>query len=591
MLTLVSRWLQSASRFKKKKGRGAKSQTRIHLEQLEERLALTGTYVSPFTISGLNPAYISDLGTLTGSGRINEAETTTTPVYSASGTNPWYQLSNYYPQTTGPEAQGSDWGPQPLLLPQPALPTGVAPNTFGSITCYEQRVVAAAEAFIGTPYQHHHDALWNPYPDQPSWPWNSVSTNQTSTVPVPRQLPNGSWQLTFPTFPNPYYSTSPPGYNQPEAGIDCSDLAAAVYNAAAGIYINSAVGEQGLINANGTYVGSSPIGWNSSSSPLFVNPNQQTNANLTPITPQFIRGPNFAYSASSNTDYISTWNTPGSLTSFINQLLPGDLLYIANNAGPTPPTLKFASVSTNGSADLTLTSSQAAQVSANMTVTGPGIGAGTTIKQIIGSTVILSSPAGTGAGSGTFSFIPGTNAVTHVAIYLGKYATLNGQEIPLVISSHDNTPAVLANPNLPGGPTNMPPPGVQILPLDPQSWFYQNLSFAMRLLPTFQLSSSITESVPARALAPTKFFALFSMAPECQNAPVATGTVTLTCGSSTLGTIVLPASSSTCYAACFPLAGISPGYHTLTITYSGDTNYPSIVQTCCLFVSVGGFIR
>ncbi|MDP0494732.1 MAG: NlpC/P60 family protein [Verrucomicrobiota bacterium JB024] len=69
--------------------------------------------------------------------------------------------------------------------------------------------------------------------------------------------------------------------------------------------------------------------------------------------------------------------------------------------------------------------------------------------------------------------------ITHVVIWLGTYGTLDdgtASEVPLVISSHDNTPAIF---DLDG---ELPPPGVEILPFTDDNWFYQNFSHAMRVI-------------------------------------------------------------------------------------------------------------
>lgn len=85
--------------------------------------------------------------------------------------------------------------------------------------------------------------------------------------------------------------------------------------------------------------------------------------------------------------------------------------------------------------------------------------------------------------------------ISHVVIWLGTYGTNeNGQpsSVPLVISSHDNTPAIFDTPHLNPGtglPSDgnvaghLPPPGVEILPFIPNTWFYQNFSVAMRVIP------------------------------------------------------------------------------------------------------------
>lgn len=97
----------------------------------------------------------------------------------------------------------------------------------------------------------------------------------------------------------------------------------------------------------------------------------------------------------------------------------------------------------------------------------------------------------------------GDGTISHVVVWLGEYGTnADGSQssVPLVISSHDNTPAIFSvngtdqiDPvtGLPTGlapdgsniTTFLPPPGVQILPFTPDTWFYQNFSVAMQVVP------------------------------------------------------------------------------------------------------------
>ncbi len=92
------------------------------------------------------------------------------------------------------------------------------------------------------------------------------------------------------------------------------------------------------------------------------------------------------------------------------------------------------------------------------------------------------------------------DSISHVVIWLGEYGTdTNGNPSasPLVISSHDNTPAIFdtADLNINGYPTDgniaghLPPPGVQILPFTSETWFYQNFSVAMQVIPVPEPSS------------------------------------------------------------------------------------------------------
>ena len=91
--------------------------------------------------------------------------------------------------------------------------------------------------------------------------------------------------------------------------------------------------------------------------------------------------------------------------------------------------------------------------------------------------------------------------ITHVVVWLGYYGVnTNGtpSDVPLVISSHDNTPAIFNTTNidsLTGLPTGLitsgasnnitdflPPPGVEILPFGTNTWFYNNFSVAMQVM-------------------------------------------------------------------------------------------------------------
>lgn len=89
---------------------------------------------------------------------------------------------------------------------------------------------------------------------------------------------------------------------------------------------------------------------------------------------------------------------------------------------------------------------------------------------------------------------PGS-AISHVVIWLGEYGTNadgSPSTVPLVISSHDNTPAIfdvwgsqLAPDGLPLDgdiAAHLPPPGVHILPITSNTWFYQNFSVASQII-------------------------------------------------------------------------------------------------------------
>ena len=95
--------------------------------------------------------------------------------------------------------------------------------------------------------------------------------------------------------------------------------------------------------------------------------------------------------------------------------------------------------------------------------------------------------------AGDLLYIRGGSDISHVVIWLGQYGTnADGtpSNIPLVISSHDNTPAIFDTTEIDpvtGLPldgqidAHLPPPGVEILPFTPDTWFYQNFSVAMQV--------------------------------------------------------------------------------------------------------------
>ena len=81
--------------------------------------------------------------------------------------------------------------------------------------------------------------------------------------------------------------------------------------------------------------------------------------------------------------------------------------------------------------------------------------------------------------------------IVHVVMWLGTTGTDSaGNTFPLVISSHDNKPAIfdtlaLDSQGLPldgdiAG--HLPPPGVHILPFASSNWFYQDFQLAMRVI-------------------------------------------------------------------------------------------------------------
>jgi len=104
---------------------------------------------------------------------------------------------------------------------------------------------------------------------------------------------------------------------------------------------------------------------------------------------------------------------------------------------------------------------------------------------------------------GDLLYMQGDLQIKHVVIWLGEYGTNTDgtpSSVPLIISSHDNTPAIfdvngtgqidlatgLPTAMLPDGSNAtdfLPPPGVHILPFTPDTWFYQNFTVAMQVVP------------------------------------------------------------------------------------------------------------
>jgi cell wall-associated NlpC family hydrolase len=104
--------------------------------------------------------------------------------------------------------------------------------------------------------------------------------------------------------------------------------------------------------------------------------------------------------------------------------------------------------------------------------------------------------------------------ISHVVIWLGEYGTNadgSPSTVPLVISSHDNTPAIFdvwgsaldANGLPVDGniAAHLPPPGVHILPFTSNTWFYQNFSVAMQILPVPEPSTATLVGFAAFVLA------------------------------------------------------------------------------------------
>lgn len=95
---------------------------------------------------------------------------------------------------------------------------------------------------------------------------------------------------------------------------------------------------------------------------------------------------------------------------------------------------------------------------------------------------------------GDLLYMQGGGSILHVVVWLGAYgknADGSPSTVPLVISSHDNTPAIFDTQdiNANGYPmdgnitAHLPPPGVQVLPFTSENWCYTNFSVAMQALP------------------------------------------------------------------------------------------------------------
>lgn len=364
-------------------------------------------YVSPFRLQISAPAgWLSDIAS-----RSALIDPNSTPHPAA-----WYTTN--YP--------GLSWGPvnpQLYSVPQnqignPSLVTALeydrgmpVYNTFinavpagvSYLDWATQRLMAVAQPMIGTAYQHLHLPTFNPSLVTPpgSFTWNPVSNNP---------LLQSSQQLLANqpgTQTNPYKDA----YGLAAAGIDCTDFTAYLYNLALGYQLHSGTFNQVTFPD----MSSGLVGGTAAATVL--------DATGRVVQPSFFYGPNYGSDSS---------NAPGSLDSVIDQLQPGDLLYIGNR-----------------------------------------------------------------------------NGIRHVVMWLGPVGVNQdgtASSVPLVISSHDNTPAIFDTQNINTDPTSalfgfpadgeivehLPPPGVHILPFTDQNWFYQDFQLAMRVLPN--------AAVPAPAL-------------------------------------------------------------------------------------------
>jgi len=293
------------------------------------------------------------------------------------------------------QLQSTDRGGPVYNQPLAAPPAGVDRRTWAT-----QRLLAAAGQLIGTPYQHLHLPSFDPAPSVSAGRFNWSAVSNEPLLQTTQQLPSAVGPSA-----NPYASS----YGVPEAGIDCTDFSAYIYNLALGIQLYSGTGTQIQFDS-----GTAPTPTNNPSPSLSL----ALDPYGAPITPSFFKGPNYGR---------DTVNAATSLDPLIGQLQPGDLLYIG-----------------------------------------------------------------------------GPDGIRHVVIWLGPYGTLaDGSPSPvnLVISSHDNTPAIFdltsgsdldadGYPLVAPGSTldqeiadHLPPPGVHILPFSPDNWFYQNFQVAMRVLP------------------------------------------------------------------------------------------------------------
>jgi cell wall-associated NlpC family hydrolase len=102
---------------------------------------------------------------------------------------------------------------------------------------------------------------------------------------------------------------------------------------------------------------------------------------------------------------------------------------------------------------------------------------------------------------GDLLYMKAGGGISHVVVWLGAYGTNadgSPSTVPLIISSHDNTPAIFDTQAIDlttGLPLDgliedhLPPPGVQILPFTSENWFYQSFSVAMQVVAVPEPSS------------------------------------------------------------------------------------------------------
>ena len=365
-------------------------------------------YTSPFSLTVTAPAsWFSDFQARNG---LITSFSTPRPVdwYNTVYPNPsWGPLNPQLFSVTQAQIGDPAWvkalqfdrGEPVYSAPLNSLPAGTPYLDWAT-----QRVMAAAQSLIGTPYQHLHLPQFDPgavlFPGSFSWLPVSNQANLQSSQQLLQNLPG--------TQLNPYKTA----YGLAAAGIDCTDFTAYVYNLALGYQLHSGTNNQVAFPQGGGFVGGAASATVVDSSGLAVQPT-------------FFYGPNYGKDAI---------NPAGGLDDLIPQLQPGDLLYIGNR------------------------------------------------QQIL-----------------------------HVVMWLGALgvnADGSPSTVPLVISSHDNTPAIFDTQDISfaagddyGFPVDglieehLPPPGVHILPFTAENWFYQDFQLAMRVLP-----SQSPASVPAPSL-------------------------------------------------------------------------------------------
>jgi cell wall-associated NlpC family hydrolase len=254
--------------------------------------------------------------------------------------------------------------------------------------------------------------------------------------------------------------------------------------------------------------------------PVSVNPYARTTVDYNNGTPGTAINPYYSPPDPSNpTNYGPPYNTS---RSNYGQPLPGMdctdfTAYIYNEAlgiqlhSGTPTQVKFADGTNTPQVGVMPTSIILSSTGAAITPTfilGPHYGS--TTPNGAGDVAAMTAVMAQLRPGDLLYMQSGSGGISHVVVWLGDYGTnADGtpSDIPLVISSHDNTPAIFATPDSNIDPTTglpymdtvtgqtfdpsnpadvadmLPPPGVQILPFEPGNWFYQNFSFAMQILP------------------------------------------------------------------------------------------------------------